>query len=176
MKNTKTKATLIGCSLLMIISCDPKEKSADKEILTSNLENYVDSIETAVRVNLEHNWNEIDRRYKNMKSEADKAYDLSDDKSRLEQLESRYQEIIDSGKRNFDKIKNNSEMHMERLEKWWNNATVEAKTAAKNSGESLESGVKESMEWLEENFEKLGENIKTRYQKIKNELKNENEG
>ena len=89
----KTQATLIiGAAVLAITSCDTKNYTEqDRLEATTNLKNYVDSVESAVKIVPVHNWSVIDERYDSLDSRAEKVYnDLKVDDDNLEMIEERY--------------------------------------------------------------------------------------
>jgi hypothetical protein len=61
-------------------------------------------------------------------------------------------------------------MHLENVEKWWETTSKEPTATRAKTIENIEASTKESFDWLEANFDKLSENSREKYNKIKNEL------
>lgn len=165
----KTKATLIiGASALAMFSCDTKNYTEqDRVEVTTNLENYVDSVETAVQIIPVHNWSVIDERYDSLDSRAEKVYnDLKVENDNIEMLEERYETAIKNGKAEEENFERTADMHMKNVETWWDKTSADIEKGTKNTAEDLEEATQESMDWLEKNFDKLGDETKKKYEEI----------
>ncbi|SFT44183.1 hypothetical protein SAMN04489724_0774 [Algoriphagus locisalis] len=169
----KTQATLlIGAAVLAVTSCDTKNYTEqDRVQATQNLENYVDSVETAVKVVPVHNWSVIDERYDSLDSRAEKVYnDLKVEDDNLEMIEERYETVVKNAKTEAENFERTAEMHMGNVETWWDKTTADVEKGTKNTAEDIEEATQESLDWLEKNFDKLGDETKKKYQEITAEL------
>ena len=156
----KTKANLIigaAVATVALYSCDTKNYTEQDRIeVTSNLENYVDSVENAVQMIPVHNWSVIDERYDSLDARAEKIYnDLKVEDDNIEILEERYETAVKNGKAEEENFERTADMHMKNVETWWD------KTA-----DDIEEATQESMDWLEKNFDKLGDESKKKYEEI----------
>jgi len=165
----KTKAILtIGAAVVALYSCDTKNYTeADRVQVTKNLENYVDSVENAVKMVPVHNWSVIDERYDSLDSRAEKVYkDLDIEDDNLEMIEERYEVAVKNGKAEAENFERTADMHMKNVETWWDKTTAEIEKGAKNTADDIEDTTQESMDWLEKNFDKLDDNSKKKYEEI----------
>ncbi|MEB2780590.1 hypothetical protein U3A58_09300 [Algoriphagus sp. C2-6-M1] len=165
----KTKATLIiGAAVVAMYSCDTKNYTeADRVQATENLENYVDSVETAVKIIPVHNWSIIDERYDSLDSRAEKVYnDLKADDDNLEMIEERYETVVKNAKSEAENFERTANMHMGNVETWWEKMAENMESGTKTTTEELEESTQESMDWLEKNFDKLGDETKKKYEEI----------
>jgi len=170
----KTKATiLIGAAVIAMYSCDTKNYTeADRVQVTTTLQNYVDSVDQAVKGVPVHNWDKIDERYDSLDSKAGKVYtDLQKDDTEIENLENRYETIIKNAKAESDNFERTAEMHMENVQNWWDQKSSEMEKGSKNTTEEIEAATQESMDWLTKNFDKLNDNTKKKYEEITMNLK-----
>lgn len=170
----KTKATLIiGASALVMFSCDTKNfTEQDRVEATTNLENYVDSVETAVQMIPAHNWSVIDERYDSLDSRADKVYkDLEIEDDNLEMLKERYEVAVKNGKAETENFERTADMHMKNVETWWDKTSAEIEKGGENTADGIEDATQESMDWLEKNFDKLDDDSKKKYEGITLKLK-----
>lgn len=170
----KTKATiLIGAAVIAMYSCDTKNYTeADRVQVTTNLQNYVDSVDQAVKIIPVHNWDVIDERYDSLDNRADKVYsDLQKDDTEIENLENRYETIIKNAKAESDNFERTAEMHMENVQNWWDQKSAEMEKGSKNTADDIEDATQESMDWLSTNFEKLSDDSKKKYEEMTMNLK-----
>ncbi|PZX50645.1 hypothetical protein LV84_03956 [Algoriphagus ratkowskyi] len=167
----KTKATLIIGAVVATValySCETKNYTeADRVQATKNLENYVDSVERAVKTVPVHNWSWIDERFDSLESRADKVYkDLDVEDDNLEMLEERYEVAIKNGKAEADNFERTAKMHMDNVDNWWGKTSTNMKDGTKVIAKDIETATKESMDWLDKNFDKLSDDTKRKYEKI----------
>lgn len=167
----KTKATLlIGAAVVSVAlySCETKNYTeADRVTATTNLENYVDSVENAIPMMPMHNWSVIDERYDSLDSRAEKVYnDLEVEDDNLEMLEERYELAVTNGKAEAENFERTAEMHMENVNTWWGKTSADMKEGTKVIAADIEDATKESMDWLDQNFEKLSDDNKRKYEEI----------
>lgn len=165
----KTKATLIiGAAVVAMYSCDTKNYTEQDRIqATENLENYVDSVESAVKIVPVHNWSVIDERYDSLDSRAEKVYnDLEVEDDNLEMIEERYETAVKNGKAEEDNFQRTADMHMKNMETWWDKTSADAENGAKNTATEIEDATQESMNWLETNFDKLSDDSKKKYEEM----------
>ena len=170
----KTKATLIiGAAVVAMYSCDTKNYTeADRVQATENLENYVDSVENAVKIVPVHNWSVIDERYDSLDSRAEKVYnDLKVEDDNLEMIEERYETVVKNAKAESENFERTAEMHMNNVESWWEKTAEDMEKGAKTTSEEVEEATQESLDWLDKNFEKLGDETKKKYEEITMKLK-----
>lgn len=170
----KTKATLIiGASALAMFSCDTKNYTEQDRIqVTTNLENFVDSLETSIPMLPVHNWSVIDERYDSLDSRAEKVYsDLKVDDDNLEMIEERYETAIKNGKAEAENFERTANMHMNNMESWWNKTTADIEKGNKRTANDIEAATQESMDWLEKNFNKLSDDSKKKYEEISIKLR-----
>ncbi|MBN7815968.1 hypothetical protein [Algoriphagus pacificus] len=169
----KTKSTLlIGAALVSVFACETKEYSEQDRIeVTSNLENYVDSLETAVKIVPVHNWTVIDEHYDSLDSKAEVIYkDLNADDEKIEMIENRYEMIVENGKNEQQIFEETADMHMKNVELWWEKTSEDIEKGTKNTLEDIEETTQESITWLEKNFEKLNKESKEKFEEIRIEL------
>lgn len=169
----KTKSTLlIGAALVSVFACETKEYSEQDRIeITSNLENYVDSLETAVKIVPVHNWSVIDERYDSLDSKAEVIYeDLNADDEKIEMIENRYEMIVENGKNEQQIFEETADMHMKNVELWWEKTSEDIENGTKNTLDDIEETTQESISWLEKNFDKLNKESKEKFEEIRIEL------
>jgi len=170
----KTKATLIiGASVIAMFSCDTRNYTEEDRVrVTEELESYVDSVESAVQTIPVHNWEKIDERYDSLDSRAEKVYnDLKTEDNNLAMLEERYETVIKNAKTESENFERTADMHMKNVETWWDKTSADVEKGATNTGEEIEQATKESLDWLEKNFDKLSDDSKRKYEEIRAELK-----
>lgn len=145
----------------------------DRLTVTSDLNAFVDSVETAINASPVHDWSVIDSRYDSLESRSNRIYaDLKAEETELDVVETRYETAIENGKRSAENFEKTAEMHLANVEKWWETASKEPTATRAKTIENLESTTKESLDWLEANFDKLGETSREKYNKVVNELGN----
>ncbi|WP_192350679.1 hypothetical protein [Algoriphagus sp. Y33] len=169
----KTKVTLIiGAAVVAMYSCDTKNYTEEDRIqVTENLKNYVDSVESAVKIVPVHNWSVIEERYDSLDSRAEKVYnDLKVEDENLEMIEERYETVVKNAKAESENFERTAKMHMDNVESWWDKTTANVEKGAKNTSEDIEEATQESLTWLEKNFDKLGDESKKKYEEITKEL------
>lgn len=169
----KTKSTLlIGSVLIAVFACDTKQyDEQDKVEVTTNLENYVDSIETAVKIVPVHNWTAIDQKYDSLDNKAENVYkDLNADDQQIELIETRYETIVEKGKTDQEMFEETADMHMKNVETWWEKTTDDVEKGTENTIEDIEDATQESLDWLEKNFEKLSDESKKKVEEIRQGL------
>ncbi|EAZ79191.1 hypothetical protein ALPR1_14009 [Algoriphagus machipongonensis] len=170
----KTKSTLLigGAILVSAFACETKQYSEqDKKEVTSSLQSYVDSVETAVQIIPVHNWTVIEERYDSLDSHAEKVYeDLNVDDQEIETIEDRYEKIVENGKNEQQVFEEKADMHMKNVETWWNKTSENIETGTKNTIEDVEDATQESLTWLEKNFEKLSKESQEKYDEIRKSL------
>ena len=171
----KTKAILIigaAVATVAMYSCDTnKYTEQDRVQVTTNLENYVDSVETAVKMVPVHNWSVIDERYDSLDSRAEKVYnDLKVEDDKLEMLEDRYDVAIKNGKAEAENFERTADMHLKNVETWWDKTSADITKGTKKTSDEVENATQESMDWLEKNFDKLSDNTKKKYEEISMKL------
>lgn len=171
----KTKATLIiGASILTMFACDTKNYTEqDRVRVTNDLESYVDSLETAVKIIpvSNNNWDKIDERYDSLDSRAEKVYrDLDADDEKLEILEQRYETAVDNAKTETKNFEKTAEMHMDNVEAWWDKSAADVEKSTTKTGDKIEEATQESLDWLEKNFDKLSDNTRKEYEEIATKL------
>ncbi|WP_339869533.1 hypothetical protein [uncultured Algoriphagus sp.] len=167
----KTKANLIigaAVATVALYSCDTKNYTEQDRIeVTSNLENYVDSVENAVQMIPVHNWSVIDERYDSLDARAEKIYnDLKVEDDNIEILEERYETAVKNGKAEEENFERTADMHMKNVETWWDKTAADIEKGTKNTADDIEEATQESMDWLEKNFDKLGDESKKKYEEI----------
>lgn len=169
----KIKSTLlIGSACIAMFSCETNTYTEqDRLTVTSDLNTFVDSVETAINTSPVHDWSVIDSRYDSLESRSDKIYaDLKAEETELDLIENRYETAIDNGKRSAENFEKTAEMHLENVEKWWETTSKEPTATRAKTIENIESTTKESLDWLETNFDKLGESSREKYNKVVYEL------
>lgn len=169
----KTKSTLlIGAALVSVFACETREYSEQDRIeVTSNLENYVDSLETAVKIVSVHNWSVIDEHYDSLDSKAEVIYkDLNADDEKIEMIENRYEMIVEKGKNEQQIFEETADMHMKNVELWSAKTSENIEKGTKNTLDDIEETTQESISWLEQNFEKLSKKSQKKFEEIRVEL------
>lgn len=169
----KTKSTLlIGAALVSVFACETREYSEQDRIeVTSNLENYVDSLETAVKIVSVHNWSVIDEHYDSLDSKAEVIYkDLNADDEKIEMIENRYEMIVEKGKNEQQIFEETADMHMKNVELWSKKTSENIEKGTKNTLDDIEETTQESISWLEQNFEKLSKKSQKKFEEIRVEL------
>ncbi len=169
----KTKATLlIGSAMIAVFSCDTKTYSEEDRVEAMNsLNSYVDSVDNAVSILPTHDWSKIENRFENLEDHAEKIYtDLNIEDDQLEETESRFEVIVESGKKEEENFQKTAEMHLDNIENWWNKTGGNVEKTSVKTTEEMEDVTKKSMDWLDVNFEKLGEEAKEEFNKFKYEL------
>jgi len=169
----KTKSTLfIGAALFSVFACETKHyDEQDKIEVTANLEDYVDSIETAVKIVPVHNWTAIDQKYDSLDNNAEHVYkELNADDQQIELIETRYETIVKQGKTEQEMFEETAEIHMENLEAWWKKTTNDVEEGTEKTIEDMEDATQESLDWLEKNFDKLSTESKKKVEEIRQGL------
>ncbi|MBN3519605.1 hypothetical protein JYB62_06275 [Algoriphagus lutimaris] len=169
----RTKSTLlISAALLSVFACETKQyNEQDKAEVTANLEDYVDSIETAVKIVPVHNWTAIDQKYDSLDSKAEIVYkDINADDQQIELIEIRYETIVEKGKTDQEMFEETADMHMKNLEAWWEKTSGKVEKGTENTVEEIEEASQESLNWLEKNFDKLSKESKKKVEEIRKEL------
>lgn len=179
-----TKLMIVGGALLMMISCDNNERNSERNEAKDNLKSFVDSVDRVADDRANHNWTELDRRYSALEQRAETAYINADDRDLedLRKIKAEYEEAKIEGKKKEVEMTQTSEMHIERIESWRetrgttaagtgnsNTSTGNRNTTTdnRNNSDDMDNTVKESVDWLEDNFEKLGNDTRTRYERIR---------
>ncbi|WP_373523036.1 hypothetical protein [Aquiflexum sp.] len=165
-----TKMMIVSGALFMMISCDNTERDNERKEAKDDLKSFVDSVDRVADERTDHNWTDLDRRYSNLEQRAETAYmnaeeeDLED----LREIQVKYEEAKIEGKKKEFEMNEKSEMHLSRVETWRESRTT---SANRNTSEDIDDTVKESIDWLEDNFEKLGNDIRARYERIRADVK-----
>ncbi|MEP2350039.1 MAG: hypothetical protein ABJH96_19780, partial [Algoriphagus sp.] len=167
----KTKATLVLGAVVATVtlySCDTKNYTeADRVTVTNNLENYVDSVENAVKMTPVHNWDMIDERFDSLESRAEKVYeDLDIEDNNIEMLEERYEVAVKNAKTEAENFERTAKMHMDNVDNWWGKTSADMKEGTKVIAADIEDATKESLNWLDENFDKLSDETRRKYEEI----------
>lgn len=170
----KTQLMLLGGAMASFLACESKSPSQEKyEDRMDHLEDFVDSVETAVNRHDSHDWSRLDSRYNRLTSQVKELEaEVSDpDYDDWREITERY----DKAKRkSMDQTKiemeTEAEAHLDKVETWWDQNKVKAERKADNTGSDIEKSAEESLAWLEENFERLGDSIKERYRKVKADI------
>lgn len=167
------KSTILaGASVCALFACETnKYEETDRVEATTNLENFVDSVEMAVKARSDHDWSLINTRYNSLESRADEVYkDLKYEEGGLEILEDRYETIVSTGKREQQNFEETTAMHMKNVENWTKMRAENLDKGVKNASNDIEIAAKESMIWLETNMDKLSNETRETFTKIKVDL------
>jgi hypothetical protein len=170
----KTKATLIGAIASMaLFACESNTYTEqDRVTVTKNMNTFVDSVETSMKTGPTHDWKLIDSRYDSLESKSNKVYaDLKADKTELKIIETRYETVIENGQRTEENFTKTAEMHLATIEKWWETTSKEPTAKRTKTIANIESTTKNSLDWLEVNFDRLGNESQKKYNKILEDLK-----
>lgn len=163
---------LIGGALAVAFACDNREDRL--EARQEALEDFVDSVETAVNRHDSHDWIVLDTRYNSLVRDLEMAeLHLSEDEGgKREELDRRYAEAKanDESKTMDADVEAQAEVHLENVETWWERTKDNVEEGAENTMEDIEEATQESMAWLEQNFEKLGDDVQERYRRVKVEI------
>jgi hemerythrin-like domain-containing protein len=102
----RTSAILIGMGLFMVVSCDQKGNTEQQKESVDRLENFVDSVETAVNREANHNWAVIDRRYNQLVNDVETSYanTRAEAREEWEDLEERYEEAKVEARKKAEKM------------------------------------------------------------------------
>lgn len=169
----KIKSTLlIGTACIAVFACETNTYTEqDRITVTSDLNAFVDSVETAVNTSPVHDWSLIDSRYDSLESRSNRIYtDLKAEETELDLIETRYETAIENGKRSAENFEKTAEMHLQNIEKWWETTSKEPTATRAKTIQNIESTTKESLDWLEQNFEKLGDRSKEKYNRFLAEI------
>lgn len=169
----KTTNVMIVCGALLIMSsCDNTARDNERNEAREELKSFVDSVETVADDQTDLNWTDLDRQYNTLEQRAENAYMDADDTQREElmAIEAEYEEIKVEAKTRTDEMNRTAQMHMERVEGWRENRTT---TTTGNVSEEMDDTVQESVDWLEENFEQMGDEMRTRYQSIRADVRSD---
>nr|MBI1229461.1 hypothetical protein [Cytophagales bacterium] len=168
----KTTNVMIVCGALLIMSsCDNTARDNERNEAREELKSFVDSVESVADDRIDVDWTDLDRRYNTLEQRAENAYMDADDTQREElmAIEAEYEEIKVEAKNRIDEMNRTTEMHLERVEDWRENRT----TTTGNAYEEMDDTVQESVDWLEENFEQLGDEMRARYESIRAEVRSD---
>ncbi len=169
----KTKLTLLaGASMLTIFSCDSNKYSeVDQVKATSDLETFVDSVETVAQMRPLPDWSITDKRFGELESTAKEINkDLGVEDIAVLSLEERYQDAVADAKQEAENFDRSADLHMKNVEAWWDNKSKEMKTGTKIASTEIEASTKESLDWLTANFENLSDDAKEKFTKISTDV------
>lgn len=169
----KTKLILLaGVSMFTIYSCDTKKYSdVDQVKATSDLETFVDSVETVAQMRPLPDWSITDKRFGELESTAKEINkDLGVEDTAVIALEERYQDAVADAKQEAENFDRSADLHMKNVEAWWDNKSKEMKTGTKIASTEIEASTKESMDWLTANFENLSDDAKEKFTKISTDV------
>jgi hypothetical protein len=180
-----TNLMIVGGALLMIISCDNNQRNNERNQAKDDLKSFVDSVERVADERTGHNWTELDRRFTALEQRAQTAYRNADDRDMedLREIEADYQEAKIEGKKKEVEMTQTSQMHIERVESWREErGTTAAGTGTRGTttqpnrrdNNDMDDTVQESVDWLEDNFDQLGNDIRTRYERIRADVSTNN--
>ncbi len=169
----KTKAILIlAAGMIALYSCNSTNYTESDRLQAMNkLNNYVDSVETAVDLLPTHDWDKIENRYEVLEDSAELVYnELKIEDEMLILTEARFELIVAEGKKEEANFRETAEMHLKNVENWWNKTKGNVVDATKNTSEDIDEAAKQSRAWLEANFDKLKEETREQYGKLKSEF------
>jgi hypothetical protein len=169
----KTKLILLaGASMLTIFSCESNKYSdVDQVKATSDLETFVDSVETVAKMRPLPDWSITDKRFGELESTAKEINkDLGVEDTEVIALEERYQDAVDDAKQEAENFDRSADLHMKNVEAWWDNKSKEMKTGTKIASTEIEASTKESMDWLTANFDNLSDAAKEKFTKISTDV------
>lgn len=169
----KTKLTLLaGASMLTIFSCESNKYSdVDQVKATSDLETFVDSVETAAQMRPLPDWSVTDKRFGKLESTAQEINkDLGVEDTGVIALKERYQDAVADAKQEAENFDRSADLHMKNVEAWWDNKSKEMKTGTKIASTEIETSTKESMDWLTANFDNLSDDAKEKFTKISTDV------
>lgn len=163
-----TNLMIVGGALLMMISCDNTARDNERNEAKDNLKSFVDSVDRVADERTDHNWTELDNRYNTLEQRAETAYMNAEDQDLedLREIQAKYEEAKIEGMKKEVEMTQTSEMHIQRVESWRESRTV-AGNANTNSSDDMEGTVKESVDWLEDNFDNLKNDTRSRYERIR---------
>lgn len=169
----KTKSILLaGASMLTIFSCESNKYSdVDQVKATSDLETFVDSVETATQMRPLPDWSITDKRFDELESNAKEINkDLGVEDTAVLALEERYQDAVADAKQEAENFDRSADLHMKNVEAWWDNKSKEMKTGTKIASAEIETSTKESLDWLTANFDHLNDDAKEKFTKISTDV------
>lgn len=169
----KTKSLLLaGASLLTIFSCETNKYSdVDQVKATSDLETFVDSVETAVQMRPLPDWSVTDNRFNDLESNAKEINnDLGVEDTAVLALEERYQDAVADAKQEAENFDRSVDLHMKNVEEWWDNKSKEMKTGTKIASTEIDGTTKESLDWLTANYDNLGIDAQEKFTKISTDI------
>lgn len=169
----KTKSILLaGAAILTIFSCDTNKYSdLDQVKATSDLETFVDSVESATQMRPFPDWTVTDKRFGELKSTAKEInQDLGVEDTAIIALEERYQDTVADAKQEAKNFERSTDLHMKNVEAWWGNKSKEMKAGTKIASSEIEVSTKESMDWLTANYDNLSDDAKEKFTKISTDL------
>lgn len=169
----KTKLILLaGATMLTISSCETNKYSdVDQVKATSDLETFVDSVETVAQMRPLPDWSITDKRFDELESTAKEINkDLEVEDTAILALEERYQDAVADAKQEAENFDRSADLHMKNVEAWWDNKSKEMKTGTKIASNEIEATTKESMDWLTANFDNLSDASKEKFTKISTDV------
>jgi hypothetical protein len=179
-----TNLMIVGGALLLMMSCDNSERDNARKEAKDDLKSFVDSVDRVADERADHNWTDLDRRYSALEQRAESAYMNAEDKDLedLREIKAKYEEAKIEGKKKEVEMTEKSAMHISRVETWTESRTTSAAGTGtrtntpenRNNTDDMEDTVKESVDWLEDNFEQLGNDIRVRYERIRAEVRTDN--
>ncbi len=165
---------LIGVVSLTVVGCTP-ENTEEKENAKKELSNFVDSVENVISDGSKDNWEMIESRYEQLDKNADQAFsntademqeDLNRFKEKFANLKSKYKDDRASFNRK-------AEEQMANVNNWFRETGGKIGSAADQTSAEIESGVKESMNWLNENYDNLKESTQKKVDDYKARMNKE---
>ncbi len=163
-----TNLMIVGGALLMMISCDNTARDNERKEAKDDLKSFVDSVDRVADERVDHNWTELDNKYNALEQRAEAAYMNAEDTELgdLREIQANYEEAKIEAKKKEVEMTETSSMHIERVETWREGRTTAA-TGTTNAIDEMDDTIKESVDWLEDNFDKLGNDVKARYETIR---------
>lgn len=170
----KTKSILlIVASMFIISSCDTNKYSdVDLVKATSDLEIFVDSVETATKMRPLPDWSKTDKRFGELESNVKEINkDLGVEDTAVLALEERYQDAVANAKLEAENFDRSADLHMKNVEEWWDTKSKEMKKGTKIASTEIEGTTKESLDWLTENFDNLSDDAREKFTKIRTDIR-----
>jgi hypothetical protein len=138
---------------------------------TSDLETFVDSVETVAKMRPLPDWSITDKRFGELESSAKEINkDLEVEDTAVIALKERYQDAVADAKQEAENFDRSADLHMKNVEAWWDNKSKEMKTGTKIASNEIEASTKESMDWLTANFDNLSDASKEKFTKISTDV------
>ncbi len=164
-------------AVMSLASCTDQNKVNHDQAM-SEMNTFLDSLDNDVNNGTLADWDATDRRHETLKDriESNSAEMSEDMKMRHEQMDDRYELAKTKFKNGTDEFNQEANAQMDNIETWLDRSADNTGEVIQETGDDMENSWKKSMNWLDENYEKLEDNTKKEYDELKVRLNDNDRG